>query len=139
VTEDNCICPDHHHKDKDGYPRVKWQKKMWRLNRLMWYLSFGEIPIGQVVAHTCNNKGCINPKHFYLTTPQQNSTDAAKDGLYVTGKQHPLFKHSVETAAAYQRYLNGESQQKIADDLGISQSSLSARFIRYKQKGLIEE
>lgn len=136
---DDCILPEHHYKDKDGYPRVKYHGKVWRLNRLIWSLSYGNIPENMVIGHKCNNKGCINPNHLYLTTNKQNSTDAAIDGLYRTDKNHYKFKHKVDTKEAYERYINGESQMKIATDLGISQSSLSARFTRYKRVGIIEE
>ena len=91
-----------------------------------------------VIGHRCNNKGCVNPTHLYLTTKKQNSTDASLDGLYRTDKNLPNFIHQVDTKVAYERYINGESQMKIATDLGISQSSLSARFSRYKRVGIIE-
>ena len=71
--------------DKDGYPRIKWKKKMWRLNRLIYTFTNGSIPEGMVVGHKCNNKGCINANHLYLTTAQENSTHAARDGLYFNG------------------------------------------------------
>lgn len=134
----DCVIPDHHYKDKDGYPRVKYQRRFWRLNRLIWFLSYGNIPEGMVIGHQCNNKGCINLNHLYLTTKKQNSTDAARDGLYRTDKTHPNFIHQVDTKIAYERYINGESQMKIANDLGISQSSLSDRFTRYKRVGVLE-
>ncbi len=77
-TTDVCL-------DKDGYPRVKWQKRMWRLNRLVFTLVHGDIPEGNVIGHSCNNTGCINPHHLYLTTATENSTQAKIDGLYRTG------------------------------------------------------
>ena len=88
----DCVCPTHIYRDKDGYPRAKHQGRLWRLNRLIWTLSYGEIPDGKVVGHTCNNTGCINITHLYLTTSHENSTHAARDGLYRTGSDHPKFK-----------------------------------------------
>ncbi len=138
IQDDLCCTTTGISLDKDGYPRVKWKNRLWRLHRLIFTFTNGVIPTDKVIGHKCNNKGCINPNHLYLTTAQQNSTDAAKDGLYVTGLNHPRFKKAVETSAAYQRYINGESQQIIADSLGISQSALSARFIRYKKENILE-
>lgn len=120
--------------DKDGYPRVKFYGRPWRMNRWMWTKVYGEIPSGLVVAHACNNPSCINPHHFYLTTFEQNSTDAAKDGLYATEEKHPKFKKHLNTEELYERYLEGESQQSIAKSVGIAQSSLSQRFITYRRK-----
>lgn len=130
----DCIVPQNIALDKDGYPRLKINQRYWRMNRWMWLKVYGEIPNGYIVAHKCNNPSCINSNHFYLATPAQNSTDAAQDNLYLSGERHPNFKQHLETKSLYERYINGETQQSIAKDVGISQSSLSQRFIRYKRK-----
>lgn len=93
---DQCILTKDVYLDKDGYPRVKHDKRLWRLNRLIYTYTYGEIPIGMVVAHKCNNPGCINPRHFYATTPEKNSTDAARDKLYFTGHHNPHLKKAEE-------------------------------------------
>ena len=129
--KDNCICPDHHFLDKDGYPRVKYQGKLWRFNRLIWFLSFGNIPKDMVVAHHCNNKQCVNPNHFYLTTSQINSTHAARDGLY-----KPRTKYS-ETDIALMHdlyYINKYTQQEIADVFKTHQTTISDCIRRYLRK-----
>jgi DNA-binding transcriptional regulator LsrR (DeoR family) len=43
---------------------------------------------------------------------------------------HPKWKDKVSTKKAWEMYLEGYSQQKIADLIGISQSALSLRFKR---------
>jgi hypothetical protein len=50
-------------------------------SRTSYYLVNGEIPDGLCVCHSCNNKLCCNPKHFYLATRQQNTKDASRSGL----------------------------------------------------------
>lgn len=123
----DCIVPQHGHKDKDGYPRCKHQGRLWRLNRLIYTLSFGEIPEGKVVAHKCNDKGCVNPHHFYLTTHQQNSTDAARDRLYKQGADHYKTKRSDAECQEmwYLYHTEHLSQQAIGDIFGITQSRVS--------------
>ncbi len=37
-------------------------------HRVMWILSYGPIPEGQDVLHTCHNPICCNPKHLKLGT-----------------------------------------------------------------------
>lgn len=129
--QDKCITPTHHGLDKDGYPRVKYQGKLWRLNRLIWTLSFGEIPKDQVVAHKCNNKSCVNPNHFYLTTAKQNSSDAARDGLY-----KPYTKYTDFDIALMHDlyYINQYTQQQIADVFNTHQTTISDCIRRYKRK-----
>lgn len=37
-------------------------------------------PAGMVVMHSCNNKGCCNPKHLFLGTYSQNGRHAHLSG-----------------------------------------------------------
>lgn len=123
----DCIYTTDIYLDKDGYPRIKWQRRFWRMNRLMYTFSHGDIPDGKVVGHLCNNKGCINTNHLYLTDAKTNSTHAARDGLYRTGEQHPKAKINLvlaeEIRALYNN--NGFSQDYIARMYGVSQSIVS--------------
>lgn len=101
----------------------------------MWTWVNGEIPPGMVVAHSCNNKGCINTNHLYLTTPKQNSTDAARDGLYRSGAQHPKHKFGEEIIEEIVRLYDIEhlSQQAIGDILGVSQSRVSDFILKHRK------
>jgi len=36
----------------------------------------------EVVGHSCNRAGCVNPAHLYLTTNAGNVKDAFRDGLH---------------------------------------------------------
>ena len=122
-----CIVPSNTHLDKDGYPRVKWNKRFWRMNRMMWTLVNGEIPEGQIVAHNCNNTGCINTHHMYLCSHQQNSTDAARDKLYRSGPDNHKFRATPEIISEMVRLYHDEamSQASIGTRLGFSQSQVS--------------
>ena len=119
-TTDVCL-------DKDGYPRVKWQKRIWRLNRLVFTLVHGDIPEGKVIGHSCNNTGCINPHHLYLTTAAENSTQAKIDGLYRTGhvsdKIKEIHNDWFNICVLYHEY--NLSQQTIADRYSTHQSRIS--------------
>lgn len=121
--------------DKDGYPRVKWKKRTWRLNRLLYTFTHGPIPEGMVIGHACNNKGCINPTHLYLTTPQQNSTDAARDGLYKTGFFNKAFEEADKNWLLICKLYHeeGYSQDRIAFIFGVYQSRISEILRKYKQ------
>ncbi len=121
-------------KDKDGYPRVKHQGRMWRLHRLFYTYIKGDIPVGLVVGHLCNNKGCVNVDHLYLTTPEVNSTHAARDGLYRNGTNHPGCKiKDNEALVILAKYREGTSQGKLAKEYDMSQSGISG-VIRRAEK-----
>lgn len=41
----------------------------------MWKVSNGSIPKGLLVLHQCDNPTCVNPKHLFLGTHQDNTND----------------------------------------------------------------
>jgi hypothetical protein len=133
---DDCIYTKDVVLDKDGYPRIKWKKKLWRLNRLIYTLSNGQIPEGMVVGHKCNNKGCINANHLYLTTAQENSTHAARDGLYFNGYHNK----NIESAAkdwlhvCEMYHVQGYSQKSIGKMYDVSQARISEVLRKHKDK-----
>lgn len=126
--------------DKDGYPRIKWNKRIWRMNRLLWTFAYGEIPKGLVIGHKCNNSGCINVNHLYLTTREQNSTDAARDGLYFTGFHNKEYEHACSEweHILFMYHVMGFSQQEIADAYNITQPRVS-EIIRNNREVYLEK
>ena len=128
----SCIVSKVIAQDRDGYPRLKHNKRMWRVNRLFWTLVYGDIPEGLVIGHKCNNTSCINIEHLYITTPQQNSTDAARDLLYKNGKDnHKTKRTDGECLYMWELYHTvGYTQQRIGDMYGISQSRVSEAIRR---------
>lgn len=139
MTQGECVYTTDVGLDKDGYPRVKHQGRMWRLNRLIFTFVNGAIPEGKVIGHKCNNKGCINPLHLYLTTSAENSTQAKLDGLYKTGVESGRAKLSEEEVKELRRlyYEETVSQDKLARKYKLSQSTVSAivRNETYKHIG----
>ena len=51
-------------------------------HRLSFELFIGDIPDGLNVCHTCDNHGCVCPKHFFLGTDKENIQDAIKKGRF---------------------------------------------------------
>ena len=75
-----------------GYGQTRYLGKLWRAHRLFYTLLVGPIPSKMMVCHQCDNPKCVNPKHMFLGTNQDNLTDMAQKGRArnrYTGKLNP--------------------------------------------------
>lgn len=61
------------------------KNKSFVAHRLSWMWTFGKIPKGLIVCHTCDNGKCVNPKHLFLGTQQDNVADRVKKGRTARG------------------------------------------------------
>jgi hypothetical protein len=94
--------------------------------RLTWLIHRGEIPEGQLVRHTCDNPPCCNPSHLLLGTTADNVADAIERSA--AWKARPGGRHNrktVDVDEIRRRRAAGESQQTIADALGVHQATIS--------------
>jgi len=91
------------------------------------------IPTGKYVLHRCDNPNCINPRHLYIGTAQDNINDA-KDrgparGVRVgapLGEKHGRSKLTAEGVRDIRRrYSQGETKTVIAKRYDVSLSTIS--------------
>jgi len=72
-----------------GYGQFEINYKVKQSHRVSWELHFGEIPNGLHVLHHCDNPSCVNPKHLFLGTNQDNRDDMVKKNRQAKGEQLP--------------------------------------------------
>lgn len=63
-----------------GYGEISYHGKQTRVHRLAYRLSFGPIPPGGNVLHSCDVRHCCNPDHLRLGTISDNKQDELARG-----------------------------------------------------------
>lgn len=72
-------------KNSLGYGVIRFKKKNLKAHRVSYKLNKSVIPAGLSVCHFCDNPSCVNPKHLFLGTHQDNMNDRDKKGRLAKG------------------------------------------------------
>lgn len=70
-------------RDQKGYGNVSVHGSTKRAHRVSWTIANGKIPPGLQVLHKCDNQPCVNPRHLYVGTNQDNMDDKRERGRQV--------------------------------------------------------
>jgi hypothetical protein len=85
-------------------------------HRMAYKLTFGEIPYGKLVCHTCDNRICVNPKHLFVGDYSMNNQDCWNKGRHppTSGKFHGRAKLTENKAVEIvSLYKNGNVTQRV--------------------------
>lgn len=119
-----------------GYGNVSWHGKVYTAHRVAaWLVGLIAHPSAPrnkqdqgYVLHTCDNRKCCNPKHFFLGSYSDNQFDAYKKNRkrQPKGENHANAKLTLRQIAAIRKeYAAGKSQSTLASKYGVSQTSVS--------------
>ena len=108
----------------NGYARLQWTSadgvKTIYGHRTSFRAFKGEIPVGMVVRHTCDNRKCLNPDHLELGTQADNMHDRTRRGGCGWAKLTPESVRDIHS-----EYESGATQTALAMKHGVSQALVS--------------
>lgn len=114
-----------------GYGTIKWDGKNRRSHRVAWIIAFGVIPSGLFVCHKCDNPSCVNPRHLFLGTNQDNIDDRERKGRNRPPRGEKHWKHKLtkeqvsEIRRCYGYYgVGGKSSLELAKIFGVDPSTI---------------
>lgn len=96
-------------------------------HRAAQFLFVGEIPDGERVLHKCDVPACVNLKHLFLGSSQDNTDDMRAKGRMSKGQDAPLAKLSeLDAIEVLRRYAAGETQVSLAAAFDVSSGTISS-------------
>jgi len=117
-------------KKDSGYGVIGLGNKLIRAPRLSYTMEYGEIPRGKFVCHHCDNPSCVNPKHLFLGTNQDNMND-------MCNKERNSRILSIEKVRDIKQLLaeGGKSQVEIGIIYGVDNTTINkiAKGINWKR------
>lgn len=115
-------------RDHRGYARITDDGVQRLASRTMCGLVNGPAPSSEhQAAHNCGNGhlGCINPRHLRWDTVTGNHADKAVHGTEIKGEDQWMAKLTEDDVLAIRRAEGTISQQAIADQYGVAQTTIS--------------
>lgn len=122
-----CVLWDKH-TERSGYGRATRRGKKYLAHRVAWEDANGPIPPGLYVCHKCDVPNCVEPRHLFLGTHQDNMTDKANKGRGVAGDKHPnsrLTEAQVVEIRVRAAAGGWGTQAKLAREMGVSRPQIS--------------
>lgn len=110
-----------------GYGQFMVSTKPMQLetaHRLSYSLYKGPLLDGEVVRHSCDNRGCFNPAHLEQGSQEENHQDMCTKKRHCYGESRKNAKLDEEKVGLIRR--SSKSSQALAKDFGVSSWTIQA-------------
>ena len=132
---------------QDGAPRVHWNKKKYRAQRLLYKLTHHWFDEKNLVITTCGHKKCVNPDHLKMQRRDILNRTMAENNQFPKGQERSLnaalraSKTAVLGIDKLQDVIRlrseGKTWKDIGDFYGLSGSAAWSAYKRWKNTGLV--
>lgn len=110
-----------------GLIQQNFPRKSHKAHRVSWILHNGAIPDGLLVCHKCDNGLCVNPKHLFLGTTQDNIADKVKKGRQYRGNRHHNAKLTFEKAQEIRKlFSEGRTRREMCLMYSVSPATIAS-------------
>jgi HNH endonuclease len=108
-------------------------KRMRKAHRLAYELSYGSVPDGLSVLHTCDNRRCCNPSHLFLGTQTDNMQDRQRKRRHEHGQTHHAHKLTDNDVRRIRvSKADGISTKELITEFGVCRQTIEA-IVRREQ------
>jgi len=109
---------------QSGYGVAYFNNRIVRAHRLFYQELIDEIENGLYVCHKCDVRLCVNPKHLFLGTQQDNFDDMVKKGRSALGERNRATKLDSKSVAKIRANKKDLTAKELADKYEVSLSTI---------------
>lgn len=109
-----------------GYGILSYEGRQQTTHRIAYTLAHGAIPDGMHVLHRCDNRPCVNPRHLFLGTNEDNIADKLAKRRQTRGtaihsaRLTPAAVAEIRACAA-----TGETRDSLGHRFGVSRQTIN--------------
>lgn len=108
-----------------GYGAFSYDAKTRRAHRVAWEFTYGKIPEGKIILHSCDAPSCVNPNHLRVGTNRKNSQDMVKRGRSARGEKQGSSILKVADVIEIRRLIrSGERREDVAITFGVTSGTI---------------
>lgn len=104
----------------NGYAIMNIDKKRRRVSHVVWERTHEVVPADKFMCHRCDNPKCVNPKHLFAGTTEENMKGAKSKGRIARGERLPQSKLTATEVRQIRASVGFRTPKEIETLFGIS-------------------